>query len=73
MTVKGIDKKDKGAQKSLYQFIAGYYNFKKYGFVDWYKWSQVWGTKWNAYNTIMYDDEAEFDTAWCMPYGECFG
>lgn len=71
MTVKGIDKKDKGAQKSLYQFIAGYYNFKKYGFVDWYKWSQeVWGTKWNAYNTIMYDDEAvEFDTAWCMPYG----
>ena len=71
METKGINKKDKCVQKSLYQFLAGYYNFKKYGFVDWYNWSrEKWGTKWNAHNTNMYDDEAvEFETAWCMPYG----
>lgn len=49
-------------------------NIEKYGFPTWYEWSiENWGTKWNAYNTIHWDevdfesDTMSFQTAWSPP------
>ena len=43
-------------------------NYLKYGAVDWYDWCcNNWGTKWNAQNTQLLDEnsaEVYFDTAW---------
>lgn len=49
-------------------------NLKKYGYKDWYDWSNAnWGTKWNAYSfQLVKEDEnglhIQFDTAWATPY-----
>lgn len=42
---------------------------KKYGSPDWYHWRlDNWGTKWLPSNTeIIWDCNAEFDTAWSTP------
>jgi hypothetical protein len=41
--------------------------------LNWNSWNREnWGTKWNAYDTVITRDEAhayvEFDTAWSLPY-----
>lgn len=43
----------------------------KYGFPSWYEFcTNIWGTKWNAWNTFIIDDDTvEFTTAWTPPYG----
>ena len=43
----------------------------KYGFVSWYEFcTNIWGTKWNAWDTFIVDeDNVEFITAWNPPYG----
>ena len=44
---------------------------KLYGNRNWYDWRIVnWGTKWNAYNTIIdkENNTIEFDTAWSCPF-----
>ena len=67
--VKGWDRNSKDFNSNVEQFVAGYYNFQKYGYTDWYEWSRKeWGTKWNASNTQDCGDVIEFETAWCMPY-----
>ena len=56
----------------IVNYIKGFYNWKKYGFVDWYEWSTCnWGTKWNASNTEVFEEEGviEFQTAWSEPRG----
>lgn len=67
--VKGWNRDSKDFNSNVEQFVAGYYNFQKYGYTDWYEWSRKeWGTKWNASNTQDCGDVIEFETAWCMPY-----
>ena len=40
-------------------------NILNYGVIDWYDWSNLnWGTKWNAKETEIVDNEIWFDTAW---------
>jgi len=40
----------------------------KYGFNNWYDWRyQHWGTKWNADEVYISDNEISFNTAWCNP------
>jgi len=47
--------------------------FRRTGYYDWYDWScENWGTKWNAYSTVIETDQPEyleftFDTAWSFP------
>jgi hypothetical protein len=42
---------------------------KKYGADNWYDWSiNNWGTKWNAYEIYVVDDQVEFQTAWSTPF-----
>lgn len=54
--------------EALDTFIKGYYNNRKYGYVDWYNWSIAnWGTKWNASSCVVSNTFVEFDTAWAMP------
>lgn len=63
--LKGFNKTDR---KSIDAFISGYYNVRKYGSNNWYNWSiKHWGTKWNAYENNIDDNEIEFSTAWSMP------
>ena len=43
------------------------YNVEKFGSMNWYEWSlSNWGTKWNATNTNINEEECSisFDTAW---------
>ena len=47
-----------------------------YPYKDWYEWARhVWGTKWNAYDSVVEYDEKYGDlmigfmTAWCPPKG----
>ena len=44
-------------------------NILQYGADSWYDWCcENWGTKWNATNTYIIDDnEIEFSTAWSCP------
>lgn len=43
-------------------------NKKLYGHESWYEWSCAnWGTKWNAYNSIVGDNSIQFQTAWSCP------
>lgn len=48
------------------QYIS---NYEKYGAPTWYEWRcQNWGTKWNACQTLLLDqDTLLFDTAWSNP------
>ena len=43
----------------------------KYGYSGWYEWcTNVWGTKWNAWDTCIIDnDNVDFVTAWGSPEG----
>lgn len=48
--------------------VGGYFNHRRYNDVDWYQWHvHNWGTKWNAYDCLVEDDKAVFDTAWATP------
>lgn len=41
---------------------------EKFGFDNWYDWRYThWGTKWNADEINIYDNEIEFNTAWNNP------
>ena len=41
----------------------------KYGADNWYDWSiNNWGTKWNAYDIHIVDDQVTFHTAWSTPF-----
>ena len=53
----------------------GYFNYKRYGFVDWHDFkTKQWGTKWNVDNTETYITEdtrglfITFKTAWSTPF-----
>jgi len=40
----------------------------KYGYDNWYDWKyEHWGTKWNADEVYISDNEITFNTAWCNP------
>jgi len=42
---------------------------KKYGADNWYDWAiNNWGTKWNAYDIHIVDDQVTFHTAWSTPF-----
>lgn len=41
----------------------------KYGADNWYDWAiKNWGTKWNAYNVEVSDDQVMFQSAWSTPF-----
>ena len=43
-------------------------NTMLYGEKDWYDWAVCnWGTKWNAFETVISDDRVAFWTAWSEP------
>lgn len=43
-------------------------NVETYNCQTWYEWSpQNWGTKWNAYEVTVSENEVVFDTAWNSP------
>ena len=59
-------------ETTITNYSKGFYNWKKYGYVDWYNWSiSTWGTKWNACETEVYEESGviEFQTAWSKPHG----
>lgn len=58
------------SQKDFDEARIAIINEEKYGFRDWYSWSNAnWGTKWNAYDQILEDENTiRFDTAWASPY-----
>lgn len=40
----------------------------KYGCHDWYDWAnKYWGTKWDAFDVDISENEIRFTTAWCAP------
>lgn len=42
--------------------------YQKTGYCYWYDAQrEEWGTKWNAYETTIYDDKFKFQTAWSLP------
>lgn len=42
---------------------------KEFGYTSWYSWScDNWGTKWNAYNSKVSEEQIKFDTAWSHPF-----
>ncbi len=54
-----------------YAYLA---NYRKYGVIDWYHWCcQNWGTKWNAGDVEVWEQDDELcyrlDTAWSPPVG----
>ena len=73
MEVYGISNSLQGdrIEEEIRVVLQGFYNFEKYGAVDWYDYQiKKWGTKWNA-DTIYVDEErgfAEFRTAWSCPF-----
>ena len=60
-------------EKNLEEAKAYKSNIEKYGFGDWYEWSNhYWGTKWNAYDGYVNEVSDEcfqvsFSTAWSPP------
>lgn len=69
--IKGfVDEADNDRKiEDISNIIKGYFNHKRYGFVDWYSaHNQVWGTKWNACETIHCGYEVQFKTAWAAPF-----
>lgn len=47
-------------------YIATYFNLRRYGYPTWYEWSyENWGTKWNAHETERVAENIfTFETAW---------
>lgn len=38
------------------------------GVICWYEWNiENWGTKWNGYDTVLFEGGVQFDTAWSHP------
>lgn len=65
--IKRFNDKSQELQKEALELGQQYYdNLKKYGYKTWYDWSRAnWGTKWNAMNTeLMDNDSIYFETAW---------
>lgn len=58
-------------KEHLINIIKGYFNFHRYGYVNWHDFDiQEWGTKWNA-DTLYEDLEhgyVEFKTAYSCPF-----
>lgn len=71
INIYGISCTDKEQVKAHIDNICkGYYNLRKYGYIDWYDWSrQYWNTKWNAIDSAIDDTAQEivFETAYTMP------
>lgn len=64
-SLQQVSKKDK---ESIRIYIAGFYNLKKHGAINWYDWhNKHWGTKWNGCDTYVGDNFIEFSTAWATP------
>ena len=64
-----IDKEEWDAGRQAFR------NIQQYGFPTWYEWSiNNWGTKWNAYDCLIFDDDEHdydeicFNTAWSAPH-----
>jgi hypothetical protein len=58
---------EKSPSKGITQTMSEDF-IRKYGFNNWYDWRyENWGTKWNADEVIINDNEITFNTAWCNP------
>lgn len=56
-------------RKNVVNIIKSYYNIRKYGYETWYEANKaLWGTKWNAHETYVGNNEIVFETAWSMPF-----
>lgn len=58
--------------KDYETLLKGYFNYKRYGYKDWYDWCwDKWGTKWNGIDFIKFsfngNDVLSFQTAWSCP------
>ena len=52
--------------------LKGYFNYKRYGYKDWYDWCwNKWGTKWNGIDFCKFSfnrqEVLSFKTAWACP------
>jgi hypothetical protein len=57
-----------GVSRGITQELANEY-LQKFGHTDWYGWQNAnWGTKWNACDSMEFDTEIEFNTAWSTPF-----
>jgi hypothetical protein len=60
--------KNWGISRGLTQKLADEYR-QKFGATDWYEWQNAnWGTKWNACDSMEFDNVIEFNTAWSTPF-----
>jgi hypothetical protein len=60
--------KNWGISRGITQKLADKYR-KKFGATDWYEWQNAnWGTKWNACDSMEFDNVIEFNTAWSTPF-----
>lgn len=71
-TLKDVykDKPIEEVKKIAARVICNYIHcIKEYGCTNWYDWRlKNWGTKWNAMDTFLVDDDIiEFNTAWDAP------
>ena len=58
---------EKSPSKGITQTMSEDF-IRKYGFNNWYDWRyENWGTKWNADEVYISDNEITFNTAWCNP------
>lgn len=69
-----LSKREVNAQEYLDMGKRYVDNYKKYGAVTWYEWCNAnWGTKWNASDCDIYEEDGElnisFNTAWSEPEG----
>lgn len=65
-------KKFEPTDEHLNNYIKGFYNYKKYGYVSWYYWRlDNWGCKWNGSDTDYDPDTGrlQFQTPWSIPEG----
>ena len=61
-----------GEDAKVIREITGeeYFNLQqKYGFHNWYDYhNEKWGTKWDAFEVNIEEDEIQFTTAWAAPF-----
>lgn len=69
--IQKVHNRDDIQNEDLKNVLKGYYNFRKYGFVNWYDFHNVkWGTKWNVDDTACIGNLSMcFQTAWDTPLG----
>ena len=67
--IEKIDSKTEEEQQELLKDGLAYIsNIVNYGYATWYGWCcENWGTKWNALENEIFEDEIRFETAWSMP------